>query len=583
MDRREFGRRILELGALLGLRNVSAAGFAGLGLPLSACGDEAPGAGKPLGDAGHSSPDEGDDGGSSEPGDDDAGQLPGSEEDASGPTTERSVIIIGSGYGSAVTALRLTERGIPVTILEAGRLWKPQADGKTFCPVLAPDGRAMWFKDRTEVLFKKLGPIDTSFATPKQAGIIDVSGPESMRVYRGRGVGGGSLVNLAVFVEALPDVLKRVLPDVDTDSMYGTYYPRAKATLRASQVPDSLIEEEMYRYSRVGIEAAKATGYSIESVVSGYDYDYLQKEVDGTVPPSASVGEGGFGNNYGKRSLDKTYLADAMGTGLLTILPLHEATRIKRIPAGGYVVSVREIDIDGNVLAEKEMPCSHLFVGGGSMGTSELMLKSRERGDLPDLNMHVGTQWGPNSDIFVARDNPVWRPTGSTQCCLPSSSFRTRDADGKHVFSMIIPLPMGIEHFISFNIMMTESSEAGHFVYDPVKDSVELKWDAAQAAPAVKTARYVFDAMNVKTGTSYHEGLFDGPTLGERATYHPVGGCPLGKATDGYGRFPAYSGLYVVDGSLIPVGLGANPSLTITALAERNIERILQEDFKVSS
>ncbi|MEY4582210.1 MAG: hypothetical protein RL701_6913 [Pseudomonadota bacterium] len=58
-----------------------------------------------------------------------------------------------------------------------------------------------------------------------------------------------------------------------------------------------------------------------------------------------------------------------------------------------------------------------------------------------------------------------------------------------------------------------------------------------------------------------------------------VGGCPLGRATDPYGRVPNYPGLYIMDGSLLPVGIGANPSLTITALSERNIERILAEDF----
>jgi hypothetical protein len=66
----------------------------------------------------------------------------------SGAALDKSVVIIGSGYGSAVTALRLTERGIPVTMLEMGRLWnKPQADGRVFCSPLAPDGRAMWFQD----------------------------------------------------------------------------------------------------------------------------------------------------------------------------------------------------------------------------------------------------------------------------------------------------------------------------------------------------------------------------------------------------------------------------------------------------
>jgi cholesterol oxidase len=171
-------------------------------------------------------------------------------------------------------------------------------------------------------------------------------------------------------------------------------------------------------------------------------------------------------------------------------------------------------------------------------------------------------------------------PTGMTQATIPGVVFRAPDREGRHTFSMVNPLPLGFENFMTFFLTMTESPEAGHFVYDPVTDTVELKWAPEQSEPAVKSARFVFDKINRANGTSYHAGgMFGGPLLGDRSTYHPVGGCPLGEATDDYGRVAPYPGLYVMDGSLIPVGLCANPALTITALAERNIERILAEDF----
>jgi len=217
------------------------------------------------------------------------------------------------------------------------------------------------------------------------------------------------------------------------------------------------------------------------------------------------------------------------------------------------------------------------------MGSTELLVRARERGDLPDLSADFGTFWGPNSDIFVARDNPVWTPTGATQCTVPATTFTTRDQFGKQFFSMIIPMPVGIETYVSFNIVMVDNVPVpGHFTYDAAKDSVDLQWDTEQSAPAVASTKHVFDTINTKAGSSYSQGdLFGGPTICNNATYHPVGGCPLGKATDSYGRVPQYPGLYVVDSSLIRVGLCANPSLTTAALAERNVERVLAEDFKV--
>lgn len=61
-------------------------------------------------------------------------------------------------------------------------------------------------------------------------------------------------------------------------------------------------------------------------------------------------------------------------------------------------------------------------------------------------------------------------------------------------------------------------------------------------------------------------------------THHPLGGCVLGRATDAYGRVKGYPRLYVTDGSLVPGSIGVNPFVTITALAERTMARVLAED-----
>jgi cholesterol oxidase len=107
-----------------------------------------------------------------------------------------------------------------------------------------------------------------------------------------------------------------------------------------------------------------------------------------------------------------------------------------------------------------------------------------------------------------------------------------------------------------------------------------LNWQRSQNQPSIDMAKKLFDKINKKEGTIYRTDLF-GPTQtwGDQLTYHPLGGCVLGKATDGYGRLPEYPGLYVMDGSLVPGNVGVNPFVTITALAERNIENIIANDM----
>jgi cholesterol oxidase len=555
VDRRTFGANMLKAAAALGLRSIGGSSVA----RLLASGSAVSGAGC-------------------------AQWASDSVDSALAPLTHvhSDVVIVGSGYGGAVTAKRLTERGAQVLMLEMGQLWNtPGPDGKVFCSALEPDGRALWFKDNASVVMNRMSPIDLDVPVARMAGALAVYESPAMNVYAGRGVGGGSLVNMAMLVTPPRDILERIFPGVNADEMMSTYYPRALTMLEGNKVrPGFWQETSWYQYSRVGHAASTAAGFEAEFLHSGYDYAYMEKEVAGQAPASACNYEGGFGNNFGKQSLDKNYIADALATGKLTLESLHIVKDIRQ-EADLYVLEVNAIDVSGNLIARKEITCKHLFLAGGSMGTSELLVRARETGGLPDLNLKVGTGWGPNSDIFVMRANNPLVATGADVCTVPATGFRTRDQDGKHVFSMDIPLPVGLETFISFNIVMTENPESGTFRYDPVTDQVSLQWRQGQNDPALASARYVFDKLNVANLTTYETAMFRGKDMQDNLTYHPVGGCPLGEATDSSGRVQGYNGLYVIDGSLIPRGLLANPALTVTALAERNIERIAAEDLKI--
>jgi cholesterol oxidase len=109
---------------------------------------------------------------------------------------------------------------------------------------------------------------------------------------------------------------------------------------------------------------------------------------------------------------------------------------------------------------------------------------------------------------------------------------------------------------------------------------VKLGWTAAQSAVSVAMAKKLFDRINAANGTIYRYDLFGtaNKVFADDFCYHPLGGCVLGQATDNYGRVKGYSKLYITDGSLVPGSIGVNPFVTITALAERTMTRVLAED-----
>ena len=116
----------------------------------------------------------------------------------------------------------------------------------------------MWFRDKVTAVFKRLGPLNIEIPVPNQAGVLALVGNDDMEVYCGRGVGGGSLVNMSIYVQPRREVLKRAMPELDADELLTTYYPRALSMLRASQVPiDIATNAEGYRYSRVGADHAR--------------------------------------------------------------------------------------------------------------------------------------------------------------------------------------------------------------------------------------------------------------------------------------------------------------------------------------
>ncbi|NKQ59168.1 GMC family oxidoreductase [Amycolatopsis sp. K13G38] len=492
-------------------------------------------------------------------------------------------VVIGTGYGAAVTALRLGSAGIPTVMLEMGQLWNtPTSDGTIFSGMLSPDRRSMWFKKRTEAPLASFLWLDLANRNiDSYAGVLDRVHFGDMSVYVGRGVGGGSLVNGAMAVVPKRSYFTEILPEVDADEMYGTYYPRANAGLGVNHIdPDWFETCKSYQFARVSRKAAQKAGLTTTFVPSVYDFDYMRREEAGEVPRSALASEVIYGNNHGKRSLDKTYLAAALGTGNVTIQSLHEVRDIERQADGTYLLTVRQIDPEGSVVATKQIGTRHLFLGAGSLGSTELLVRARDTGKLPELGDEVGQGWGTNGNVMLGRANHIWDTTGSLESGMPALGIDAWNDPKYPVFAEIAPVPAGIETWASLYLAITRNPERGHFSYDAASDSARLNWDVAQGRPSIDAAKQLFDKINSAGKTIYRYDLFgDTRAFENRFTYHPLGGLVLGKATDLYGRVKGYPGLYVTDGSLIPGSTGVNPFVTITALAERNIERVLAEDL----
>jgi cholesterol oxidase len=493
-------------------------------------------------------------------------------------------VVIGTGYGAAVTALRLGEAGVSTLMLEMGQLWsRPGEDGNVFTNMLSPDKRSTWFKGRTEAPLASFLWLDLANQDIEPyAGVLDRVHFGDMSVYLGRGVGGGSLVNGAMAVTPRRSYFEQILPEVDADEMYRVYFPRANTELGTNEIDPSWFETcESYQFARVSRAHAASAGLSTTFVPSVYDFDYMRREEAGQVPRSALASEVIYGNNHGKRSLDKSYLAAALGTGNVTIQALHEVRDIGLEPDGSYLLTVRESDAQGRVLATKQIGASYLFLGAGSVGSTELLLRARDTGKLPRLNQQIGLGWGTNGNVMLGRANHPWDATGTLQSGMPALGIDAWSDARYPVFAEVAPTPAGIETWLSLYLAITRNAERGHFTYDALRDAVQLHWDPAQGQPSIDAAKNLFDKINTANGTIYRSDLFgDTREFETRFTYHPLGGLVLGRATDLYGRVLGYENLYVNDGSLIPGSTGVNPFVTISALAERNIERILAEDIE---
>ncbi|OBJ10623.1 GMC oxidoreductase [Mycobacterium colombiense] len=509
----------------------------------------------------------------------------GSDRAATASRPHYRAIVVGSGYGGGVSALRLAEAGVETLILERGRLWDvPDADGKRFTRMLPADNRAGWFTSVPPSLVTSYRGVSVEDVAkhapspqPVQAGICEKVVHGAHTVFRGSAVGGGSMVNAAIAAIPTQAQIRAAFPDIDPAAFVGTYIERAKKMLRISYRDMDWFEQTpWFQYARVGRDYAQAAGYSVDYNGSAYSFDYMKKEAAGQVPRSALDFEQQYGNNYGRfGSVDQTYIAAALATGKVTLKPLTEVTAIRRERSGEYVVSTRQIDRFGKELSRAEIGCDELHLNAGVLGTTELLLRARETGALADLSDEIGRDYGNNGDIMVAHSLRPSDPAGTQQSLMGLINLDGRDDPDNPVYASMFSIPLPVETFALGYYVMVRTGDRADITYDRAKNAIAINWPEGHTDHLIAKARSIFDKLTHANGVDYRDDLFKGNVFTPN-TVHPMGGVVRGKATDGYGRVKGYDKLYVNDASLLPGYLGCNPFMSITALAERNIEGILQ-------
>jgi cholesterol oxidase len=518
--------------------------------------------------------------------------------------SDYDVLVVGSGFGGSVTALRLTEKGYRVGVLEAGARF----DDADFAD-------NSW--DVKRYLFRpEVGCY----------GIQRIDALKDCVIVSGAGVGGGSLVYANTLYEPLPAFFtdRQWAHITDWRSELAPYYDQAKRMLGVVQNPLYTPADEVME--KVATEMGVADTFHPTPV--GVFFGGPGQEQGTTVADPFFGGAGperrtciGCGEcmsgcrHNAKNTLVKNYLYLAEQNGA-TVHPLTTVTRIAPRSEGGYAVHVRFTKSKlGRRGSTKVLTADQVVLAASSLGTQRLLHRMKDEGHLPGLSERLGHLSRTNSESIVgaiAPDTSIdytegvaitssFHPDSNTHIepCRygKGSNFMAlmqtvlTDGDGpaprwrtwlremwvqrRHVRDLydlqhwsertVIALVMqSLDNSITTFTKKVPgtnkrylTSRQGHGVPNPT-------W-----IPAGNTAvRLMAEVMGGTPGGSIGEP-FNRPL-----TAHFLGGCAIGDSPatgviDAYQRVYGHPGLHIADGSAVSANLGVNPSLTITAQAER--------------
>lgn len=484
----------------------------------------------------------------------------------------RRVVVIGTGFGGSVTALRLAQRGVDVTLIERGKRWKSGEYG-TFPTMFEPDRRVSWLSAENTAA----GNLLPSLPWQPYTGLLERIRGNGMDIVCAAAVGGGSLPYHGMTVQPRGDLFDRVMPgELDYEEFDRHWYPLVRHNLGASPIPADVLASPQYRSSRLFQDYIRSAGLpEAQGVPLPIDWDVVRREIRREIPASISSGDVIYGvNGPGKRSLDTNYIPSAEATGRVEMLTLHRVERVRRDSAGRWVVSTDRLNTDGEILERVEVTTDALFMCAGSPNTTKLLVQASGSGDIPNMPDDLGAWWSTNGDLLTTQI--LGTPMGTYQGGPASIGSLDWNNPKGPVTVLFAPIPLGFEANVMETVGIFIPDGHGRFSYDPTSGQARLEFPADAHGPAMAEARRRVAQVGAAAGAITAIDM----TEIDPCTFHPLGGAVIGKVCDGFGRVLGQRGLYVNDGALIPGSTAcANPSLTIAALAERNIDHIASHDL----
>lgn len=511
-------------------------------------------------------------------------------------------IIIGSGFGGSVSALRLSEKGYKVLVIEKGKNYRPQDFPKTNWNLK----KWMWL------------PLLRFF------GFFKITIYRHISILSGVGVGGGSLV----YANTLPVPKKEFFAADswshlnDWESELSPFYQIAKKMLGVTKNPileygDKVLEQIAIQYNNR--EQYEATDVAV----------FFGKQ-NKTVPDPYFQGKGPEreGCNYcgscmigcrynSKNTLDKNYLYFAQNYGAKI---LSEAEVYDVILENGNTNQYRvKVKSSTKLIKDRnEISCDGIIFSGGVLGTVPLLLKLKKK-SLPNLSNMVGRGIRTNSESLLGvtsideeKDFSKGIAIGSIFHTDKYSHIETvRYPSGSGFWRLqMFPMIDGRNWFIRLVKVLLEIISKPiqwlkiYFVKDWAKQTQillfmqtlnstlsfskglfrmrsKLEEGKPPTAFIPESRKLAKEFANIVDGKPV--ALISETLLGIPTTAHILGGAVMGDDSnegviDKDNKVFGYENMFVCDGSMISANPGVNPSLTITALSERAMSKIKMKD-----